>query len=204
MIGGLVLAAGGSSRFEGLKQLADVRGAPMLERAVGAMAQAPLDRLVVVLGHEADAIRRGADLRGADVVVCERWAEGQAASLRAGVEALRGCEAIVVTLGDQPFISPRAVERVLAGRRRSADAVRATYGGTPGHPVLLERSLIERVGDLTGDVGARAIIADARVADVGCDGHGRPDDIDTRRQLDNAAGPARRGAPDPEEEAVGT
>lgn len=190
MIGGLVLAAGGGSRFGGVKQLADLDGRPLLEHAVRAMLAAPVDRACVVLGAHAEEIRRAVDFGGAEVVVCERWAEGQSTPLRAGTAALAGCDAVVVALGDQPFLSPVAVERVLGARAPGADAVRATYAGVPGHPVLLERPLLGRVAALRGDHGARALLGDARlrVLEVACDGLGRPDDIDTREQLRRAAG----------------
>ncbi|MBA2566825.1 MAG: nucleotidyltransferase family protein [Thermoleophilaceae bacterium] len=188
MIGGLVLAAGAGTRFGGAKQLAELDGRPMLEHAVGAMVAAPLGRVFVVLGARAAEVRRGVDLRGAGVVVCDAWAEGQSASLRAGIAALAACDAVVVALGDQPFLSPVAVERVLHARTSGADAVRATYGGLAGHPVLLEQSLFGRVASLRGDAGARALLDDVRVREVACDGLGRPDDIDTPDQLGPASG----------------
>ncbi len=120
-------------------------------------------------------------------------------SLRAGVEALRDCDAIAVALGDQPFLSTLAVRRVVGARHPGMDAVRASYGGAPGHPVVIERSLFERVAALEGDVGARAVLAEARVVDVACDGLGRPDDIDTRDQLTKAA---RRGRSAPRRPAT--
>ena len=205
MIGGLVLAAGGGTRFGGPKQLAPMGGRPMLERPLRAMAEASLDRLCVVVGFESEAVLRAVDLHGAEAIRCDRWAEGQAMSLRAGVEVLRaGCDAIVVALGDQPFLSALAVERVVSARRTGADAVRANYGADPGHPVVIERSLFDRVASLEGDVGARAVLAGARVLDVPCDGLGRPDDVDTRDQLMRAARGAS-GLPETEtEEAVGT
>jgi nicotine blue oxidoreductase len=124
------------------------------------------------------------DLHGAVPVVCADWAEGQAASLRAGLRALSGADAAVVALGDQPRLSATAVARVVAARRPGVDAVRATYGGRGGHPVVLERSLFPRLEALSGDVGARAVLAGVRVEDVPCDGLGRPDDVDTREQLE--------------------
>jgi molybdenum cofactor cytidylyltransferase len=137
--------------------------------------------------------------------VCERWEEGQAESLRTGVESLRDCDAIVVALGDQPFLSSRAVQRVLRARGSGADAVRATYDGTPGHPVVLESVLFERVVSLRGDAGARALLAESHVLDVPCDGLGRPDDVDTRDQLMRAARRGGSGGPElATEEAVGT
>ena len=189
MIGGVVLAAGDARRFGAPKQLARLRGRPLLEHALAAMAAASLDRLVVVLGANAAAIRREVDLHGAEPLLCADWSRGQSASLRTGVAALSDAEAVVVALGDQPFLSPRAVDAVLDARGPGAGAVRATYGGAPGHPVVLERSLFGAILALRGDEGARGLLAGARVREVACDGRGRPDDIDTREQL-AAAEPA--------------
>ena len=110
------------------------------------MARAGLDRLVVVLGSGADEVIAGVDLHGAEPLVCERWGEGQAASLACGLSHLAELhdgelEAVVVALGDQPGLATAAVHRVL-GARGDRPAVRATYGGGPGHPVVLERSLL--------------------------------------------------------------
>src|SRR4051812_50218003 len=103
------------------------------------MSKAPLARVVVVLGAHADEVRERVPLHGAQPVVCGDWEKGMGNSLRAGIDALNGCDAVVVALGDQPKLSPLAVERLLAQRGRDELAVRATYGGVPGHPVLLER-----------------------------------------------------------------
>jgi CTP:molybdopterin cytidylyltransferase MocA len=185
-IDGLVLAAGAGTRFGGGKQLTRLDGRPLLEHALTAIAAASsLTRTVVVLGHDAQEILASVDLHGAEPLLCSDWREGQSASLRCGVAALAGAgaAAVVVTLGDQPFIDPRAIERVIAARSPSADAVRATYAGRPGHPVLLERSLFAAVAQLRGDTGARELLRHARVRDVACDGLGRPDDIDTPEQV---------------------
>jgi CTP:molybdopterin cytidylyltransferase MocA len=61
--------------------------------------------------------------------------------------------------------------------------VRATYDGQPGHPVLLEQSLFDRVRALSGDTGARDLLRDARVIEVPCDGLGDPADVDTPDDL---------------------
>src|SRR5215213_5661957 len=186
MIAGLVLAAGAGTRFGGRKQLADLDGRPLLEHALAAMASAPVEPVVVVLGSDADEIRARVDLHGAEPIECHEWDEGQAASLRTGVEALEraGADAIVVTLGDQPRIAARAIAALLAARvPADADAVRATYEGVPGHPVLLERSLFDAVCSLEGDTGARAVLGQARVIDVPCDGLGDPADVDTPDDL---------------------
>ncbi len=203
MIGGLVLAAGAGTRFGGRKQLAEVGGRPLLDRVLDAMGRAPLDRVVVVLGDGSGEVLAGVDLHGASAVVCDSWREGQSASLRVGLDALDDCRAAVVVLGDQPLLSPQAVERLLRARDGSCEAVRATYDGVPGHPVVLERTLFARVQRLRGDVGARAVLEDARVLDVPCDGLGLPDDVDTPEQLEATARLLSRRAPDPPKEAMG-
>lgn len=184
MIAGLVLAAGAGTRFGGAKQLAELDGRPLLEHALRAMSGARLDRVAVVLGAAAAEILGAIDLHGAEPVICERWEEGQAASLACGLAAFSAVEAVVVVLGDQPRLAPEAIERVLAARTDGAQAVRATYGGEPGHPVLLERSLFDRLRDVSGDRGARNILRSVKTIEVPCDDLGGGEDVDTVDQLE--------------------
>ena len=183
MIGGIVLAAGAGTRFGGSKQLADLNGRPLLEHALRAMAGAPVDPVGVVLGAGAEDVLAAIDLHGADPLVCPRWEEGQSASLASGLGAMPDAEAVVVALGDQPHVSCEAIKRVLAARG-DAPAVRATYGGRPGHPVVLERELFGPLRDVSGDHGARHLLMKVGTADVPCDDLGGGEDVDTRAQLD--------------------
>jgi len=175
MTAGLVLAAGEGRRFGGPKQLAVVAGRPLVEHALGALGE--LERVVVVLGARAGEIRAGADLGGAEVVVCDGWAEGMAASLRAGLAALGAEDEVVVVLADQPFIGHAVVARV---RAAPGDGARATYGGAPGHPVVLRRALIARAGELRGDAGFRGF----PMTEVECGDLADPRDIDTQADLE--------------------
>jgi CTP:molybdopterin cytidylyltransferase MocA len=187
----MVLAAGRGSRFGAAKQLADLDGRPLLEYAVRAMTQAPVGRVVVVLGAGAEDVLAGVSLNGAEPVVCARWEEGQSASLATGLAALSDCEAVVVTLGDQPRMSTDAIRRVMAARDDGAEAVRATYRGGPGHPVLLEHTLFARLRDVTGDHGARNLLLSVGTREIPCDDLGGGEDVDTPAQLDalRAGGP---------------
>jgi molybdenum cofactor cytidylyltransferase len=185
LIGGIVLAAGGARRFGSPKQLADLGGVPLLQHAVDAMLAVPaLDRVVVVLGAAAGHVGKAVRFATAEAVVCERWSEGLAASLRAGVEALGDAEWAVVTLGDQPRITPEAIEAVLDAVGPDVEAVRAVYGGRPGHPVALSRTMLRRVAGLRGDVGARDLLAGADVRSVEALHLARPDDVDTPEELE--------------------
>jgi CTP:molybdopterin cytidylyltransferase MocA len=191
VIGGLILAAGKGRRFGRAKQLVDLNGRPLLEHAVRAMTASPVGRVVVVLGAGAEDVIAQVDLHGAEPIVCERWEEGQSASLAFGLGALSECDAIVVTLGDLPNLSTNAIRRVIAARGDGVEAVRATYAGEPGHPVLLERELFERLRDVSGDHGARNLLLSVSPREVPCDDLGGGDDVDTPAQLDTlrAGGP---------------
>jgi molybdenum cofactor cytidylyltransferase len=179
----IVLAAGAGRRFGGPKQLAPLAGRPLLQHVVDA---AP-DPLTVVLGAHVDQVRGAVDLDGVDVVICEGWREGQAASLRAGVEAVGRVDAAVVLLGDMPFVTPQVIAGAVDHLSGRWDAVRTLYSGAPGHPVVLGRRVLDAVGDLRGDLGARDLLRAFRVRgwEAGhlCD----PTDIDTREQLEVAS-----------------
>ncbi|HEY0361209.1 MAG TPA: nucleotidyltransferase family protein [Solirubrobacteraceae bacterium] len=188
MIGGVVLAAGGASRFGSPKQLAELDGRPLLQHAVDAMLAVPaIDPVVVVLGAEAQHVREAVDFGEARVVVCGDWAEGMAASLRCGVDAVGDCDWVILTLGDQPRVTPQVIAAVM-DRADSAPAgtvaVRATYDGAPGHPVALGRAMLPRVAQLSGDAGARDLLggADVRTFEAArlCD----PADVDTPEELE--------------------
>jgi molybdenum cofactor cytidylyltransferase len=185
VIAGLVLAAGGARRFGSPKQLAELGGVPLLQHAVDAMLAVPsLDRVLVVLGSYAEEIAAAVKFASAEPIVCDAWEEGMAASLRCGASELAGADWAVVTLGDMPGVTPEAIEAVIAACAPDVDAVRAEYGGQAGHPVALSRVLLDRVGGLRGDVGARDLLRDARVRSVEALHLARPDDVDTPQELE--------------------
>lgn len=158
MLVGLILAAGAGRRFGGTKQLADLRGRPLLSYAVEAMLGAgELDRVIVVLGHAADEIRASIEFGRAEVVVAEDWDQGQSASLRRGLAEAGAVDAVVVTLGDQPFIHAGVISAALA-QLGGHDAVRATYEGLSGHPVVLGPAVLAAADELHGDQGARELL----------------------------------------------
>ena len=92
MIGGVLLAAGAGTRFRAaggdIKLLAPVDGRPLVERALAALAAAPLGDRVIVLGAHADELLEAIDLHGARPVRNEHWERGMASSLQAGLAAL--------------------------------------------------------------------------------------------------------------------
>ena len=184
MSAGLVLAAGGGSRYGAPKALVRLHGRLLVERAVDLLAAGGCDPVLVVLGAAADEVLAAATLPG--TVLNPDWATGMGSSLRAGLDALPAeADAVVVTLVDTPGLGPESVRRLVAAAG-SADAVQATYGGRRGHPVLLGRTVITEVAAAaTGDRGAGPWLAahPQRVRLVPCDGTGDPRDVDVPDDL---------------------
>jgi molybdenum cofactor cytidylyltransferase len=178
----ILLAAGGGSRFrasggEGHKLLAPYLGRTVIEWAIESAVAANLDRTYVVRGATDLPVPPLA--AGAVVFVRnDRWREGMATSLQAGIARARwdGHAAVVVGLGDQPLVQPEAWRR-LARATGSPIAV-ATYDGQRGNPVRLS-SMVWPLLPATGDEGARVVMRRRPdlVAEVACPG--RSADIDT-------------------------
>lgn len=159
-VAGVLLAAGRSARLGRPKQLLDLGGRPLLRRTLDQALASLLDPVIVVLGHEAAAILMALGDHSALVVVNERFADGQATSLAAGIAALPdGLDAAMVLLGDQPGVGPDVIDAVVAAWRESRPPIAMPeYGGTLGNPVLFRSDLFPALLALRGDEGARSLV----------------------------------------------
>ena len=99
--------------------------------------------------------------RPVHLVVNEAYAQGQSTSLRAGIAALgHSVAAAVVLLGDQPFVTPAIVGRLLAAWQNGDGAIVApVYAGQRGNPVLFARTVFSELLAVQGDQGARSVLA---------------------------------------------
>jgi molybdenum cofactor cytidylyltransferase len=156
VVSGLVLAAGTSSRLgTQTKQLLPWHDTTMLGWVVRRVEASLLDEAVVVVGHEADEIRRHVALQRARFVEAADFQEGCTSSIRAGLEALHPqSEAVVLILGDQPGIEPETIAAVVQGwRHTQVPIVRVSYRGRSGHPMLFTKALFGQLKALHGDKG---------------------------------------------------
>jgi CTP:molybdopterin cytidylyltransferase MocA len=143
--------------------------------------------VLVVLGAEADLARSLlGDLDGVRTVIAHGWADGLSASLRAGLIHLEDdldTDRAVITLVDLPDVGSAVVERVLAAATDEHALVRATYGGVPGHPVVLGRRHWRAVSDsLSGDRGAGRYLDLHDCVGVECSDLATGRDVDEPRQ----------------------
>lgn len=139
------------------KALVDNDGQLLVETALQTLHTGGCDPLIVVLGAAATQVRVQADLDAAVVVENPDYATGMGSSLQAGLAAASAtdADAVAVLLVDTPGITAAAVRRLAAHGSSEALAM-ATYGGHPGHPVVIGRSHWDGVAaSAIGDVGAR-------------------------------------------------
>ena len=151
-VAGVVLAAGASTRMGRNKLLFDLGGETVVRRAVRTALGAGLDPLIVVLGHEADAVRAALTSLPCQFIVNPRHGEGMNSSVSAGIAALPpGVAAGVVLLADMPFVSAAMIAAVVE-RYRTGDAllVLSEYDGVQAPPTLFDRSLF---AELAGPEG---------------------------------------------------
>ncbi|WP_345801102.1 nucleotidyltransferase family protein [Microbacterium sp. AZCO] len=179
---GLVLAAGAGVRFGGPKALArSADGTPWVVRAVETLRDAGCRRVVVALGAASGEASALVPADG-EVVVVPDWAEGLSASLRAGLAAAIGADAVVVVPVDTPELPVSSVRRVVhaAGEAPSVLA-HAVYRGAPGHPVLIGSAHVAALAaSLTGDAGARAYLRAHDAVEVECGDLWSGADVDER------------------------
>lgn len=162
-IGGVLLAAGGSSRMGRSKQLLRVRGETLLRRAAYALTGSVCDPAVVVLGAEIDRCREEIADLPVSICVNKDWQTGMSSSIQAGVALSLAIEpdlnGVVIMLCDQPRVSAEHIDQLIAAfDPAETDIVAAAYSGTTGVPALFSRSLFDELLKLKGDKGARDLI----------------------------------------------
>jgi molybdenum cofactor cytidylyltransferase len=194
----VVLAAGQGRRFGGTKQVAEADGLPLVAHAVRVAHDGGIGRVLVVVGHDAEAVAAAAARGGAiEVVDNPDHALGQSTSLRAGLAAAGDgdAEVAVVLLADQPGLDPAVVRSVVAAVQDDVEAARARYADGAGHPVAFARRVWPRVAAVTGDRGARDLLADLAVVEVPV-GAAAPRDVDRPDELPAALDPPPGGGGD--------
>lgn len=167
-LGAIVLAAGGSSRLGHPKQLIIHAGETLVRHAALAALEAGADPIVVVLGSDAARVAPELNIPSVQIVINENWENGLASSLSAGLHAItakRSCDAVMVTLADQPLVDSTALERLISAFDANHRIVAAAYAGTVGVPAIFGSEHIPELLLLEGDTGASKWMR-ARIHDV--------------------------------------
>ena len=153
----VIPAAGSASRMRGTDKLLEpVQGHALLRRQV--LTALPLAPVLVTLRPDDP---RQAVLRGLEVTLIQvpDAATGLAASLRRAAAAVTS--ALMILPADMPDLTTEDLATVIAAFDLAPDTIHrgASSGGTPGHPVILPQRLLPEIMQLSGDEGARSLVA---------------------------------------------
>jgi molybdenum cofactor cytidylyltransferase len=199
MIPALVLAAGRSSRMGRAKATLPVDDRDtFLSRIVRTFLAAGIDDVVIVLGHDAEAIAGSftTSCLSARFALNRDYDRGQLSSIRAGLAVIDrpGVTATLLTLVDVPLVPESTVRSIVARYRKTGvPVVRPVNGDRHGHPILIDRSLFDLIRSSDDGHGLKPIVrAHASAAgDVAIDDEGAFVDIDTIDEYQQMIG-ARR------------
>jgi molybdenum cofactor cytidylyltransferase len=160
-IAGLVLAAGRSSRMGPRNKLLEpIGGETIVRRVVATAIASGAEPVIVVTGHEAASVA-GA-LRGLDVTIVANpdYADGLSASLRVGLRALPAdIDGALILLGDMPEVEAPVLAALMAAFTGANAICVPVRHGRRGNPVLWGRSYFAEMMRLTGDTGAKPLMA---------------------------------------------
>jgi len=171
---GIILAAGESKRFNGLKQCANLRGKTLLAHVITQALNSNLDEIVLVLGHEKDKIidSLGDLIKDKRIMTIENtnYFQGMSTSLKTGLQAAHEqSDAVMFILGDQPKVTTELINELLTAYKQSngqlcapvikaQKAHKAHEETRTGHPVIIGHKLYPELMKITGDIGAREIV----------------------------------------------
>lgn len=162
-VAAVILAAGAATRMGKLKQLLPYRGRTLVEHSIQQAVEAGFHPIIVVVGAEADAVRRAIAAQPIEIVQNQQWQSGMGSSIAAGIRQLKesGAEsaAVAIVLGDQPLVTAEhlAAMRTLLHTRENP-VVAAQYQRTIGVPALFKRELFSMLASLPPEAGARHLL----------------------------------------------
>ncbi|MCC2603865.1 nucleotidyltransferase family protein [Planctobacterium marinum] len=155
-LGTLMLAAGQSRRFDGIKQLATLQQSSMLQQALEKLSGIDCDCRVVTLGANKATIESAINLpANIFVKTVSDWQNGISASIKSGLEALEHCSHVLILLADQPDISAHQIEQLISlSRSNPKQIICAHYAGKNAVPAIFPASDYALLHSLQGDMGA--------------------------------------------------
>lgn len=164
------------------KQVMQVHGRPMLEDVLEVFRQSKVDRILVILGSHEKEIKKKVKFVNEEIVFNPEYEKGMGSSLKVGLEAAEGADAVIVALADQPMLRVGTIDRLINAYLRSrAPVVAPVYDGIRGNPVLFDRTLFPQIMRIHGDVGAKTVIEKNKgsLLEVPVEDEGVVVDIDT-------------------------
>ncbi|MDA8048864.1 MAG: molybdopterin-binding/glycosyltransferase family 2 protein [Rhodospirillales bacterium] len=163
-VAAIVLAAGRSRRMAPQNKLliSGPSGKPIITRVVDNVLSSAARPVLVVTGHQAEDVERALAGRPVRFVHAPDYAQGLSASLKAGIGAVPPeCAGAIVCLGDMPLVTGRMIDRLLGAfdPDEGRAIVLPNFRGKQGNPMLWDRRFFPEILAISGDIGARFLLA---------------------------------------------
>ncbi len=186
------MAAGASSRMDGIKQLMPWKDSNFLMETIKTVQQTNSTSIHVVLGSNAEFISAECSLKekDIDVIVNSNWENGLGDSIAHGVKVLLkqtpGLDGVLICLADQPLLSFEYLNSLIEEFIKHPSKIIATnYDKKVGVPALFPKLLFEKLCTLKGDFGAKEILNDKSNVIISLDAANQIIDIDTNLEYQN-------------------
>ncbi len=167
----LLLAAGQSRRMgRDNKLLALVDGKPMVRHVAEQALASHADHLLMVTGHEADEVLKTVWDLDVPSVDNPDYTDGLSTSLKLGFRVLQDTyDGILVCLGDMPFVTADTLNRLIEAfdPEEGRSIIVPTTEGKRGNPALLSAQFKDEVREISGDMGAKALISENETVTYG-------------------------------------
>ena len=160
MISAILLAAGQSKRMNGENKLTkEIQGIPLIKLSVKNILASSINELIIVLGHQKEIIEKLIDKNEKiKFVFNKNFESGMASSIKTGLNNLsEKTEAFFICLGDMPMVSHDIYNQLIKSKDNK-EIIVPTYKGQQGNPVLFDKSMKEKVLNISGDIGAKKIL----------------------------------------------
>jgi molybdenum cofactor cytidylyltransferase len=186
----IILAAGESSRFGGIKQLLPFGATTLLQHVIDEAIGAGAQPVVVVTGANANMVSTSIrDISKLTILNNEKWMLGISSGIVAGVHQILGLSPgirkIIIAVCDQPFVSSALFEELDEMQEKTGKpAVACTYADTVGTPALFTTKYFDQLLSLQGDEGAKKILKNNRGDVATVDFPKGQIDIDTQKDYE--------------------
>ncbi len=185
MISAIILAAGQSKRMGRTKQLLRFEDKTLVGHVVDNVLASRVAETIVVIGHEASAVQAVLKNSPVKLVLNENYREGMSTSIRAAMEQVSpAAQGVLIVLGDQPGVTGEVIDHVISSFNEGKGSIIVpVYKGRRGNPVLFDIKYRSELMKLSGDVGAREVMAahPDSVYEAKAGSEGILEDIDTEQ-----------------------
>jgi len=156
----LIVAAGYSSRMERFKPLLPLGEHTVIEQTIATFTAAGVENIIVVTGHNAEALNPVLEKVPVTVVKNERYDEGMFTSIKTGVMALpQSVDGFFMMPADMPFVMPDTIKQLMTTySEQPSDVLYPTFNHKRGHPPLIARTVFKSILDSDGEGGLKRLL----------------------------------------------